>query len=442
MGELYELVPKHMCSVDRNDGDRCLGGTQQVTVFGHTAFLHDNGSLTWNGVLFEPWRPRINPGTGKLVQWCPQAKVETEYSSVETIEDAGAASEPELMVLGGLEADSHCPSPGYTYNLREDTWRENTALQVQRDEAAIVSYRNRVYAIGGFSNTGRRTLVPSMEIYNIEADRWFTLAPMTAGRRQAGAVVVDDALYVVGGKRARTDLSSFEVFSEKLATWANLDDMPTPRSGLGLVVLGTDLYACGGRARGFADFPLDTVEIYNVETKSWRQGTQLNTARSDFGIATVGTRIFAIGGTTNDVRNDGERKNWRKEASVECYEHGQWFLRAPMPTPRSHLSVAVLGSCIYVIGGSIGPSGQAGLASTTNVIEVYDTLADRWFPAHPLPAGRWGHGSVWVTTSRTLAGLTSNKRRRLSSEDRRNDDDQEKTQDKKLKPECKSLYFF
>src|SRR5690349_5181401 len=45
----------------------------------------------------------------------------------------------------------------------------------------------------------------------------------------------------------------------------------------------------------------------------------------------------------------------------------QWKSAAPMPTPRSSMAVATIGSHIYVIGG------MGDLARPTGVMEMYDT---------------------------------------------------------------------
>ncbi|MFD4673767.1 Kelch repeat-containing protein [Lentzea sp. NPDC058450] len=60
-----------------------------------------------------------------------------------------------------------------------------------------------------------------------------------------------------------------------------------------------------------------------------------------------------------------------------------WQLRAPIAGgPRQEHSVAALGRHVYVIGG-IRPEG-AGVTTVADV-EVYDTRADKWHRAAPLP---------------------------------------------------------
>ena len=61
---------------------------------------------------------------------------------------------------------------------------------------------------------------------------------------------------------------------------------------------------------------------------------------------------------------------------------GTWTARAPLPTPRQEMPVALLSGRIYVPGG-MDPQGNA-----LTVVEVYDPASDTWAAAPPLPEGR------------------------------------------------------
>jgi len=58
---------------------------------------------------------------------------------------------------------------------------------------------------------------------------------------------------------------------------------------------------------------------------------------------------------------------------------GEWFTRAPLPTPRQEIPHAVLNGKIYVPGGFTG--GGVG----TNIVEVYDPAANFWATIPALP---------------------------------------------------------
>src|ERR671915_1587718 len=56
-----------------------------------------------------------------------------------------------------------------------------------------------------------------------------------------------------------------------------------------------------------------------------------------------------------------------------------WTDGAPMPTPRTEVTAAVLRNDIYVIGG-FDESGQV-----TDIVEVYNITNNTWTKAAPLP---------------------------------------------------------
>ena len=54
---------------------------------------------------------------------------------------------------------------------------------------------------------------------------------------------------------------------------------------------------------------------------------------------------------------------------------GRWSTGAPMPSSRTEVAVATVGSKIYVVGGFGGGP----------VIEIYDPATDSWSRGAPLP---------------------------------------------------------
>lgn len=68
--------------------------------------------------------------------------------------------------------------------------------------------------------------------------------------------------------------------------------------------------------------------------------------------------------------------------SVVVPAAGTWSSRAPLLTPRSEVASAVLDGKIYAIAG-FDAQGRS-----TNVVEAYDAVADRWERRASLPEGR------------------------------------------------------
>ncbi len=60
------------------------------------------------------------------------------------------------------------------------------------------------------------------------------------------------------------------------------------------------------------------------------------------------------------------------EAFAQIQPRGRWFTRAPLPTPRQEMPLALLDGKIYVPGG-FNRNGN-GLA----IVEVFEPAANRW----------------------------------------------------------------
>ena len=75
---------------------------------------------------------------------------------------------------------------------------------------------------------------------------WERIAPMESGKGDAGAVVADGKIMVVGGFSGKGFLSSVEIYNPLTNTWQRGPSLQAPRSGMGLAVLHGVVYIAGG----------------------------------------------------------------------------------------------------------------------------------------------------------------------------------------------------
>ena len=101
---------------------------------------------------------------------------------------------------------------------------------------------------------------------------------------------------------------------------------------------------------------------------TWTAKAPMPTARTLLGVAVVNDKIYAIGGYPN-------RLNVTEEYNPTT---NTWTTKADMPTPRFSFAIAVYHNKIYCIGGLIADSNPMLGSSVTGAIEVYDPASDTW----------------------------------------------------------------
>jgi Kelch motif protein/kelch motif-containing protein len=156
--------------------------------------------------------------------------------------------------------------------------------------------------------------------------------------------------------------------------WATLRALPAPRQEVAVAAWRDRVWVIGGF--GESAEPVTTVETYDPALAIWETRAPLPVALHHAAAAVVGDRLFVIGGYT------GGRVSWTASDAVYEYAAAReaWEARAPMPTPRGGLAVAVLDGKVHALGGS-----GDGVSSAH---EVYDPATNRWSRANAMPTAR------------------------------------------------------
>ncbi|HEU5315739.1 MAG TPA: kelch repeat-containing protein [Chloroflexota bacterium] len=202
------------------------------------------------------------------------------------------------------------------------------------------------------------------------AGSWQRRAGLNTPRDDFGAAVVRGRLYVAGGMSGErgNDLDTTEVYEPGANAWTRGPRLPAATSSLRAAGVGADVFVTGGAVRsGEVDHTWRLVGAAG----QWERGAPLRAARMGHGLAAIDGGVVAAGGLSR-----GEAI-----AAVEQLdlEPGTWSERSPLPAPRFNLALVAAGRQLYAIGGS-GPDRRP----TTSVF-VYDSVADRWSDAPPLP---------------------------------------------------------
>ena len=291
-------------------------------------------------------------------------------------------------------------------------------------------------ACGGWD--GDRAL-DTVEMFDPSKGQWSSLPRMLAPRRDHGAVVVGDNLYVVGGWNMQPYYSHVEKYNIRSQAWSRSASLSGPRGWPGLAVLGEHIYCVGGyddRERA-----VKVVERFHIREERWEVMRGLNKARGGCGLVEFKGCLYAIGGYDGD----------KALKSVEKFDpvDGKWRMVADMPSRREDLShaCAVYNNNIVVIGGvddneevlatgaMYSPDtdtwrpmkgnlirGKRGLSLSVlggvmfaaggedrndqnlEMVMMYDTNTQAWQNWHPMRQGRAGHAVGVVRTQVQAVG--------------------------------------
>ncbi|KAL7979489.1 hypothetical protein Chor_004647 [Crotalus horridus] len=245
-----------------------------------------------------------------------------------------------------------------------------------------------LYAVGGMDATKGTTTI---EKYDLRTNSWIQIGTMSGRRLQFGVAVIDNKLYIVGGRDGlRTSntvewvamlegpmyavgghdgwsyLNTVERWDPQARQWNYVASMSTPRSTVGVAALNSKLYAVGGRDGSSC---LKSMECFDPHTNKWSICNPMSKRRGGVGVATYNGFLYAVGGHDAPASNHCSRLS----DCVERYDPktDTWTTVAPLSVPRDAVGICTLGDRLYAVGGYDGHT-------CLNTVESYDTQNNEW----------------------------------------------------------------
>lgn len=143
--------------------------------------------------------------------------------------------------------------------------------------------------------------------------------------------------------------------SESSVAATNLQSLPQPVTSFGAAVMNGSLYMYGGHTGGAHSYSkeeqsnhLTRLDLNSGQWETLIEGPHLQ------GLALVAhkDKLYRIGGFTAE-NAEGEDHNLWSQNSVACFDpkRNEWTEMPSLPERRSSHDAAVVGDCIYVVGG-------------------------------------------------------------------------------------------
>lgn len=269
--------------------------------------------------------------------------------------------------------------------------------------------------------------------------RWVRLAPIPEPSEEYDSAVANGKLYLFGGnpvaeggKQGAPPGRVLE-YDPAADRWTKKKNMPLSTHHNAVVGLSGKIYSFGGGVQrqpgGPTQFPIDNSWEYDPVADSWRALAPMPIRRLAAAAVESGGKIYVMGGVAQypGLENQslaGEEPH-RVLDTNQMYDPATnaWQTRQTLPTARNHMYVGAVGGKIYVIGGRVGSMAVA-TGSTTDLVEEYDTAADRWGAVKlRMPTPRDGGvagvylGKIYVAGGQSITGISNSVSRALESYD-------------------------
>ncbi|XP_054834794.1 kelch repeat and BTB domain-containing protein 12 [Eublepharis macularius] len=175
----------------------------------------------------------------------------------------------------------------YRYNSQGNQFWQSLCTAQLRELYALGTIHNDLYVIGGQMKLKNQYHITNcVEKYSMEQENWRTVAPLPVPLACHAVVTVKNRLYVMGGWTPQMDLPDDEPdrlsnrmlqYDPSQDKWMERTPMKYSKYRFSTAVVNNEIYVLGGigclgRDRGQARKCLDAVEIYNPDGNFWRDG--------------------------------------------------------------------------------------------------------------------------------------------------------------------------
>ena len=292
-----------------------------------------------------------------------------QNTCIERHECSGAAVDGKFYLIGGRGE-----KPVEVFDPVSSDWRKlgNAPLEMHHFQA--VTYKNNIYVIGAFTGGyPHETPVANVYIYNPLRDSWVKSHKIPKERRRgaAGLVVYKDKFYLLGGAQDghwAENRDYLDEYDPATGKWKTLAPMPRLRDHFQAVVVDDKLYAVGGRrssakeGHGF-ELTYSEVDVYDFITGEWTTLSNHPLPTERAGSTTVPYKDgFLVIGGESDVQV-------KAHSEVEYFhpENG-WKLLNHLNRGRHGFPAVVINDDLYLAAGCGNRGGNPELNSIEKLV--------------------------------------------------------------------------
>jgi DNA-binding CsgD family transcriptional regulator len=239
--------------------------------------------------------PQARP---EVIRWGTLAALPEARTQAAAVAYAG-----ELYVFGGRTATAPV-APLLRYDAAGQGWVVGAAKPVPVSEAGAAVLGGRFIMPGGTLANGTPTDL--VEAFDVQAERWVSLAALPRPLSRYALAAFEGRLYLFGGwdgQMARAEILAYTPGEDR---WDEVGRFPAARVAASAALLNDAIYVVGGRDS--KDEPLASVLIFHPSI-GMREGPALPHAEPQPSVAALGNTLYLVG-SENTARLEAQEQRW------------------------------------------------------------------------------------------------------------------------------------
>lgn len=284
-------------------------------------------------------------------------------------EGASAAINGQLYVFGGFFNNNFDATTRVDrFDPKTSKWTRLADMPFPVTHAATIATSYRVWLFGGYIGTDPGPSTAAVLVYNTRTNKWSRGPDMPTPRGAGAAALVGETVYLFGGrnKSRSADVKDAYAYNLNTAQYTPIARMPVPRNHLSGASVDGQVYAIGGQKNEAADsVNLNVVHRYNPKRNRWFEAPSMPGVQSHTVASTIvfNKKIITVGGES--AHNVATRNTW----VFDPYAN-RWSTRTALPVVRRAPQAALVGTKIYLAGGSVVGAQKDELYTSTSLTGV------------------------------------------------------------------------
>lgn len=229
------------------------------------------------------------------------------------------------------------------------TWSRGPDLVLPRGGYSAAVYQEGILVVGGaYWREGEKLWTDRVDFYDPETETWSQRPSLPEPLGYGGMVRIEEELYLLGGGNGPQPQR--KVFKLTEAGWSAVGENPAPRYMASVTAVGTTIYqVAGSLSMTDLDRCSDEVWSLDVATGNWQRLAPIPGApRMIHAAAVLGSSVYVFGGSTKEP---GRPLQNLDEAFRFDTESGQWTPLGPTPVAARAWWAEPVGELIYLSGG-------------------------------------------------------------------------------------------